>query len=93
MDEAAADFAFFLAALEVDHLIAPDVSADLDDGVDANHRGAMNDRKSNTVSEGVAALVPPVKGRVERGGGREMCDWDAADMTLYPQVLGSSPGR
>ena len=39
----------------------------------------ITDRKSNAVSEGVTALVPPVKVRVERGGGRGMCDWDTAD--------------
>ena len=42
MIEGAAYFELFLAALDVDDLIAAEVAADLLDRIDANHGGAMD---------------------------------------------------
>src|SRR5258708_324242 len=42
MIEGAAHFEFFVAALEMHHLAATEVAADLVDRVDANHGGAMD---------------------------------------------------
>src|ERR1700731_4471740 len=42
MIEGAAHFEFFLAALHMHYLTAAEVAADLLDGIDANHGGAMD---------------------------------------------------